>query len=282
MKFITYLYNDKKEVGVYTESGIVRLEEFTDMVDCITNMTEEKFKDINNKKPTLKHSEIKILAPITRPIHDIICVGKNYMDHILEFDSESDIDLENFKLNYFSKRSTNIRGDKEEVKARFDLDDQVDYESELAIIIGKRAKNIKREEVHDYIFGFSIFNDLSSRRIQIDHVQWFLGKSLDDYSILGPWIVTKEEFEFPLKLDISSQVNGEKRQDSNTKYMIKTIEDIIVELSSAITLEAGDIISTGTPAGVGKGFNPPKYLKDGDTVKCTIEGIGSLESKITS
>ena len=280
MKFITYMYKGKQEVGVYTESGIIRLEEYTDMVDCISNIKKEDFKEISERKASLGESEIEILAPIRRPIHDIICVGKNYMDHILEFEDESDVDLEDFKLNYFSKRASNILGDKEEVEARFDLDDNVDYESELAIIIGREAKNIKREDVYEYIFGFSIFNDLSSRRIQIDHVQWFLGKSLDNYSILGPWIVTKDEFKFPLELDIGSQVNEEKRQDSNTKYMIKSIEDIMVELSSCMTLEPGDIISTGTPAGVGKGFNPPRYLKHGDTVKCTIEGIGSLESKI--
>lgn len=278
MKFINYLYNNKQEIGVYAEDGIIRLEKFTDMLDCISTITEDDLKSIKDMAPTLKKSQVKMIAPITRPIHDIICVGKNYMDHILELDSE--VDMENFKLNYFSKRSCHILGDGEEVKARFDLDDNVDYESELAIIIGKEAKNIKREDVYDYIFGFSILNDLSSRRIQMGHGQWFLGKSLDDYSILGPWIVTKNEFTFPLELDISSQVNGEKRQDSNTKYMIKTIEDIMVELSSCMTLEAGDIISTGTPSGVGKGFNPPKYLKAGDTVTCSIEGIGSLSSKI--
>lgn len=278
MKFITYLYKEKEEVGLYSQAGIVRLENFKDMIDLIRNISEDEFESIENMTPTLDESQIKILAPITRPIHDIICVGKNYMDHILEMDSQ--VDMENFKLNYFSKRASYILGDKEDIRARFDLDENVDYESELAIIIGKEGKNIKREDVSDYIFGFSIFNDLSSRRIQNEHGQWFLGKSVDNYSILGPHIVTKDEFSFPIELDISSHVNGEKRQDSNTKHMIKTIEDIIAELSSCITLEAGDIISTGTPSGVGMGFKPPKYLKDGDRVKCTIEGIGSLENRI--
>lgn len=278
MKFVTYLYKENQEVGVYTDKGIVRLERFKDMVDLITNITEDELKTIKDRAPTLDGSEVKMLAPITRPIHDIICVGKNYIDHILELDS--DVDMENFKLNYFSKRANRILGDKEDVKVSFHLDDKVDYESELAIIIGKEAKNIKRENVYDYIFGFSIFNDLSSRKIQGDHGQWFLGKSIDNYSVLGPWIVTKDEFDFPLKIDVKSEVNGEKRQSSNTELMIKTIEDILVELSSHMTLEPGDIISTGTPSGVGMGFNPPKYLKDGDTVKCIIEGIGRLENKI--
>lgn len=278
MKFITYLYKEKQEVGVYTEAGIVRLEKFKDMIDLIENISEDEMGSMEQMTPTLEESEVKILAPITRPIHDIICVGKNYMDHILEMDSQ--VDMENFKLNYFSKRASGILGDKEDIKARFDLDENVDYESELAIIIGKEGKNIKREDVHDYIFGFSIFNDLSSRRIQNEHGQWFLGKSIDNYSIMGPYIITKDEFSFPLELNISSEVNGEIRQNSNTRNMIRTIEDIIVELSSSMTLEPGDIISTGTPSGVGMGFKPPKYLSAGDTVTCIIEGIGNLENKI--
>lgn len=280
MKFINYLYKDEEEVGVWGDEGIIRLEKFKDMIDLITKITEEELEGIKDTVPTLKESEVKILAPITRPIHDIICAGKNYMDHILEIGGN--VDIEKFKLNYFSKRACRILGDKEDVKASFHLDYRVDYESELAIIIGKEAKDIKREDVYDYIFGFSIFNDLTARKIQGDHGQWFLGKSIDNYSILGPYIVTKDEFNLPLEIDIKSEINGEKRQDSNTKQMIKTVEDILVELSSCMTLEPGDIIATGTPSGVGMGFKPPKYLKDGDIVKCIIEGIGSLENKIIS
>lgn len=278
MKLINYLYNGKEEVGVYLEDSVIRLENFKDMVDLIKNIGEEDLRNKESEYNVVNKEEVKLLSPITKPIHDIICVGKNYRDHILEMDNS--VDMENFKLNYFSKRANYILGDGAEIKARFDLDDNVDYESELAVIIGKEGKDIKREEVRDYIFGFSIFNDLSSRKIQMDHKQWFLGKSIDNYSIMGPWIVTKDEFSFPIEVNIQSKVNGELRQDSNTKYMIKDIEDIIVKLSDHMTLEPGDIISTGTPAGVGMGFNPTKYLKNGDTVECIIEGIGSLKYKI--
>ncbi|OLS02950.1 fumarylacetoacetate hydrolase family protein [Tissierella creatinophila] len=278
MKIINYLYKEREEIGIYTPKGIIRLEKFKDMIDFIKNAKEEDFEDIKKSTNIIDKSKVKIISPITRPIHDIICAGKNYRDHILEMDDF--IDMENFKLSYFSKRASYILGDGEEIKGRFDLDDNIDYESELAIIIGKEGKNIKREEVIDYIFGFSIFNDLSSRKIQMAHNQWFLGKSIDNYSIMGPWIVTKDEFTFPLEINIQSKVNGEIRQDSNTKHMIQGIEDIIVELSSHITLEPGDIISTGTPAGVGMGFTPPKYLKEGDTVECIVEGIGVLKNKI--
>lgn len=279
MKIVNYLYQGKEEIGVYTDRGIVRLEKFKDMIDFIKNAESEDFDMVKESNNILDQSEIQLLSPITKPIHDIICAGKNYKDHILEMDSV--LDMENFKLNYFGKRANRILGHGEDIEARFDLDDKVDYESELAIIIGKEGKNIKKEEVKDYIFGFSIFNDLSSRKIQTDHGQWFLGKSLDNYSIMGPWIVTIDEFEFPLELDVQSKVNGQLRQNSNTKYLIQGIEDIIVELSSHLTLEAGDIISTGTPAGVGLGFTPPKYLKSGDVVECIIEGIGVLKNKIS-
>lgn len=278
MKFINYLYKGKQEVGAYVEDKVIRLEKFEDMIDLIKNINQEDLKNMENENEGIDISEIKLLSPITRPIHDIICVGKNYADHILEMDSS--VDTDNFKLNYFSKRASHILGHGQDIQARFDLDESVDYESEFTIIIGKEGKNIKREEVEDHIFGFTIFNDLSSRRIQGDHKQWFLGKSIDNYSIMGPWIITKDEINYPIELNVQSRVNGELRQNSNTKYMIRNIEDIIVELSAHITLEAGDIIATGTPAGVGLGFKPPKYLKKGDIVECIVEGIGSLENKI--
>ncbi|WP_130806298.1 fumarylacetoacetate hydrolase family protein [Senegalia massiliensis] len=287
MKIITFLYNNKEEIGIFTNEGILNINEislsknFSDMIDFIKNSTEDDLKIIKESKPNINIDDIKLLSPIIRPVHDIICVGRNYMDHIKEINKDNEeIDLKNFKLNYFSKRANTIRSTKEDINGRFDLDSKIDYEAELAVIIGKKAKNIKRENIKEYIFGFSIFNDLTSRKIQKEHKQWFLGKSLDDYSILGPFIVTIDEFKFPIELDIQSKVNGEIRQNSNTKYMIKTIEDIIVELSSHMTLEPGDIISTGTPSGVGMGFNPPKFLKSGDIVECSIEQIGVLETRI--
>lgn len=278
MKFINYIYKEKEEVGVLLGQRLVRLEEFKDMIELIINIDQIDYKSLENQADTIELSHVKLLSPITRPIHDIICVGKNYKDHILEMDSSAE--FQNFKLNYFSKRAGFILGHGQEIKARFDLDDRVDYESELALIIGKEGKEIKRDEVIDHIFGFSIFNDLSSRRIQMDHKQWFLGKSIDNYAAMGPCIVTKDEFNFPLEINVESKVNGQIRQSSNTSYMIRDIEDIIVELSKHIRLEMGDIISTGTPAGVGMGFNPPKFLKQGDTIECIIEGIGSLENRI--
>jgi 2-keto-4-pentenoate hydratase/2-oxohepta-3-ene-1,7-dioic acid hydratase in catechol pathway len=156
----------------------------------------------------------------------------------------------------------------------------LDYEVELAVIIGKEGRNIAREEVEDYIFGYSIFNDISSRRLQREHLQWFKGKSLDTYSVLGPVIVHKSAFAYPPEVEIECRVNGEVRQHSNTNLLIHNIATIISDFSQGITLEPGDIIATGTPSGVGMGFKPPRFMKKGDLVECEIAGIGILRNRI--
>ena len=181
---------------------------------------------------------------------------------------------------YFAKRTNRILGANEEIQGRFDIDEKVDYETELAVIIGKEGKGITEERAEEYVFGYSVFNDLSSRDLQTRHGQWLMGKSLDNYTIMGPVIVDRTELPMPLELDIKSYVNGELRQNSNTKYLIKKIPGLIAELSKGITLEAGDIIATGTPAGVGMGFTPPRFLKKGDKVTCEIDRIGQLTNYI--
>ena len=224
----------------------------------------------------------KLLAPIERPVHDVLCVGVNYMAHRAEADKNLDMPATATIKGtvYFGKRATRILGDGEDVPARFDIDPDVDYESELAVIIGTGGKGISEDDAERRIFGYSVFNDLSSRRLQKTHAQWLLGKSLDGYTAMGPWIVDRTELPFPLELDIKSYVNGELRQNSNTSLLIKTVPGIIAEISRGITLDAGDIIATGTPAGVGMGFTPQKFLKSGDTVVCEIEHIGSLTNRI--
>ena len=181
---------------------------------------------------------------------------------------------------YFAKRTIRILGANEESQGRFDIDEKVDYETELAVIIGKEGKGITEEKAEEYVFGYSVFNDLSSRDLQTRHGQWLMGKSLDNYTIMGPVIVDRTELPMPLELDIKSYVNGELRQNSNTKYLIKKVPGLIAELSKGITLEAGDIIATGTPAGVGMGFTPPRFLKKGDKVTCEIDRIGQLTNYI--
>ena len=160
------------------------------------------------------------------------------------------------------------------------LVERLDYEAELAVIIGKTARNVKAKDAADYIFGYTVLNDVSARVLQTAHKQWYFGKSLDGFTPMGPCIVTADEIVFPPALHITARVNGELRQDSTTDLLITSIADIIEELSSGMTLLPGTIISTGTPSGVGMGFDPPKFLKPGDVVECAIEGIGTLRNTV--
>lgn len=275
MRFTTYSYNGEEFAGFVEDDRVYCVEGY-DMVGLIENYETIDFGAIKKEESSLGVGEVRILSPILKPIHDIICVGKNYEDHIMEMGSELP---EDFTATYFGKRATRIMGQNEEIYGRFDLDEGMDYEAELAFIIGKECKGVKKEDAMDYVFGFTIFNDVTSRIIQKKHNQWLRGKSFDQYSVMGPYIVTKDEVDHS-NLDIRSYVNDELRQNSNTKHMIIKIEEIIEELSSGMTLEAGDIISTGTPEGVGMGFKPPKFLKAGDCVRCEVEGLGSLTSII--
>ena len=225
--------------------------------------------------------EIRIVSPIPEPDQDIICLGINYMDHAAEsarFQKEEFARPE--KAIYFSKRVNRTNDPDGIIPAHKNLTNQLDYEAELAVIIKKDAKDVKPEEVKDYIFGYTIMNDVSAREVQTEHKQWYFGKSLDGFTPLGPCIMTVDSTAFPPVLKLQSKVNGELRQDSNTGLFIHGIEEVICELTKGMTLKAGTIIATGTPAGVGMGFVPPKFLKTGDVVECIIEGIGILKNTV--
>lgn len=285
MKFIKYQHNNINQIGILDESErkVINLEDYSsDMITLIEEFTLDDIKKISNLQQStngIPIEQVKILAPIQKPIHDIICVGVNYLDHRAESKNVvGDVSL--MQTVYFSKRATIMSGPNDLIDNHFNLDTELDYEVELAIIIGKTGTNIKKEDVEDYIFGYTIFNDFSARSLQRDHLQWYRGKSLDSFSAIGPVIVHKSQLPLPLELMISSKVNGEERQNSNTSLMIADINQLVSEISQGITLEPGDIIATGTPAGVGMGFMPPKYLKSQDTITCMIEGIGILENKI--
>ena len=227
-------------------------------------------------------TDVKILSPIPVPLQDVICLGLNYTEHAEEaaaYAKEAFTSKDRYPV-YFAKRVNHSPADGDPVPAYADLVDSLDYEAELAVIIGKDVKGISPEEVPGCIFGYTILNDFSARNLQTRHTQWYLGKSLDGYTPMGPCIVTADEFSFPPRLRISSRVNGELRQDSTTDMLIFGIDHIISDLSRAMTLKAGTIISTGTPKGVGMGFDPPRFLHAGDTVTCEIEGIGTLTNTI--
>ncbi len=300
MKFVNFVLEGKKQIGLIRseedkdilypiDNYLSSLDDYKgqarDMLYAIKCLNEDgilKLDDyINNSSLALDLDKVKILTPIENPIRNIFCLGKNYLDHALEIKGlrGSEDDLPKFPI-YFSKLADPPIGDLDDIRAYGELTDKLDYEVELAVIIGKDGRDIAKEEAEDYIFGYTIANDISVRNLQRKHGQWFKGKSLDTHCPIGPWIVHKSLIPFPVNLNIKSYVNEELRQNSNTEHLIFDIPYIISDLSKGMTLRAGDIILTGTPAGVGLGFDPFKFLKPGDKVTCEIEKIGSLTNYI--
>ena len=277
MKFVTYLLDGAERVGLlHADETAVHPLPCRDMLELI----ESGFRP-EEAGEAIPLSTVKLLAPIPRPRQDVICLGINYKAHAdeaeqysTEFKKERPIPI------YFSKRVTEAVGPEGFIESHPGLVERLDYEAELALIIGKTARNVPAEQAAEYIFGYTVLNDVSARVLQTSHKQWYFGKSLDGFTPIGPCIVTADEIPFPPKLKISASVNGELRQDSTTDLLITGIADIIAELSSGMTLLPGTIIATGTPSGVGMGFDPPKFLKSGDTVECAIEKIGTLRNTV--
>ncbi|OOE12210.1 fumarylacetoacetate hydrolase family protein [Fictibacillus arsenicus] len=260
----------EKEMPHTLLNGIQQGEEFTSAVQDLVNSA--KAADY-----TYPLEEIQLLAPIPRPSKNVFCIGKNYRDHAIEMGSEADIPED---IMVFSKAPTAVIGHGEGIPSHANITDQLDYEGELAVVIGKTGTGISKAEAMDYVFGYTIINDITARDLQQKHKQFLLGKSLNGTCPMGPWIVHHSEISNPENLMIETKVNGEVRQKGNTSDFIFDIRTMIAELSKGMTLEAGDIIATGTPAGVGKGMKPPVFLKAGDTIEITIEGIGTLRNEI--
>lgn len=290
MKLLTYGYQNKVYTGVLNPAGdgvipiLLDGQPIEDMVGLIASLPLQSLltvcQNLDGKSVPLKDT-VK-MAPIPHPKQDIICLGINYMAHAVESAryKEEAFGGERPYPVYFSKRVNEAVADGDNIDGHFDIVDSLDYEVELAVVIGKDVKNISREDAFDAVLGYTILNDVSARNLQTAHKQWYFGKSLDNFTPIGPWIVTKDEFENPPKLAIRSYVNGEIRQDSSTDLLIFDIPYVISQLSQGMTLKAGTIIAMGTPAGVGMGFTPPKFLKAGDEVICEIEGIGRITNHI--
>jgi len=228
---------------------------------------------------TLEQGAVRILAPIPRPRKNVMCVGWNYLEHFQEGERirQSGQDLPSHPV-FFTKAPTAVNGPHDAVPLDPRVSDKMDWEVELGVIIGKPGKNIAEELAYDHVFGYTVVNDISARDLQRAHGgQWFKGKSLDGTCPMGPWIATAD-FLDPNDLRLTCRVNGEIKQESSTRFMYFKISRLIAELSRGMTLEPGDIISTGTPPGVGFARNPPEYLKPGDVVETEIEGIGRLRN----
>ena len=288
MKFVTYINDGESGVGVLNaaETSVIPAAE----LGLEAKTMNELINELRGGLPTipaevkeLALSDIKLDAAIPEPKQDIICLGLNYRDHAEEATrADAVFDVQRGDAVYFAKRLQRAVAPGGTIDGHFDICDSLDYEVELGVVLGKDAKNVKAADAAEYIFGYTIINDVSARNLQTRHKQWYFGKSLDDFTPIGPCIVSAEKLGAMPELDIRCYVNGELRQNSNTRMMIFDIPYIIEELSAGMTLKAGTVIATGTPSGVALGMEPSvrEYLKSGDVIRCEIEGIGVLENTI--
>lgn len=229
----------------------------------------------------LQVSDVRVEAPLPLPRRNLWCVGRNYHAHAKELSTsvfkDNDANPDSWPI-VFTKVPECVVGPFDDVLVPIGVSDAIDYEAELAVVIGTGGKNIARADAMKHVFGYTVVNDVTARDVQMRHQQWDMGKSFDTFCPMGPWIVTADEFS-GTKTRVRCWVNGELRQDGPTENMIFDIPTLIETISRGITLYPGDIIATGTPAGVGMGMIPPQYLKAGDVVRVEIEGLGAIENK---
>lgn len=292
MRFVTFQIKKDTKVGLELPGkGIIDLAKANKafpktMVEVICSYKKilpQLKKIIKQKKIHYTHKQVKILSPIPVPVRDIICVGKNYAEHAKEVQKSSYSTLQSPNTVpeqpiIFTKATTSVIGPNEAIQLKNDPTNSTDYEGELAVIIGKEAKNISQSKAFDIIFGYTILNDVTARKMQNNHKQWFLGKSPDTYCPMGPSIITQDEIKDINKVELKTFVNGEQRQHGIVQDMVFNIPYLIETITKTMTLVPGDIIATGTPSGVGIGFEPAKFLKSGDKVKVEIQPIGKLEN----
>ena len=235
----------------------------------------ERLKGLLREKrlKTLPAAGVRLGPPVAPP-RQIICLGKNYRDHAQEFDAK----VPQHPV-YFSKSPGSLCGPGDPIRLRPGME-RVDGEAELALVIGRRARDIQEGDALAHVAGYTVFNDVTDRDLQKSRLQWFFAKSVDSFGPLGPWLVTRDEVKRPHALGIRQRVNGEVLQDSKTSKMIFRIEQVLADLSRVMTLEPGDVISTGTPGGIGSARRPPAVLHDGDVVECEIDGIGVLRNPV--
>ncbi|HLW03524.1 MAG TPA: fumarylacetoacetate hydrolase family protein [Ktedonobacterales bacterium] len=293
MRLATYRADDGPRLGVIVGeqildvSALVGLRQVTDMLSLIDlgaeglarlrqDLEVENGPILQRQNAAHNLADVHLLAPIQRPRKNIFCMGQNYADHAAEHGAAVAA-----APILFSKATTTVNGPYDPIEIDPAVSDRLDWEVELGVIIGRAGKNIPAERALDYVFGYTVINDISARDLQFRHKQWFKGKSLDGSCPMGPWIVTADEIPDPHALNLRLRVNGVTKQDANTSLMVFNLPAIIEALSAGLTLEPGDIIATGTPAGVGDARTPPEYLQPGDVVEAEIDGIGTLRNPVT-
>jgi 2-keto-4-pentenoate hydratase/2-oxohepta-3-ene-1,7-dioic acid hydratase in catechol pathway len=299
MKLLTYKTQDTEpRLGFIHNNKVIDMQDFGDIsnfplpndmlelidmgfeiiaeiIEMITETPENFFEEI-----AYEMNEVTILAPIEKPRKNIIGIGLNYTEHVAE--SARTLDTTGklpTKPIIFSKPPTTVTATNTEIIKNTKLTSQLDWECELAVIISKKGKYVSKSEALDYVFGYTVINDISARDCRREG-QWIVSKGQDTFAPMGPYLVTKDEIENPHNLNLSLKVNGVEKQNSNTKFMLFNINDLIEDLSIVFTLEPGDIIATGTPAGVCAGREPQEWLHNGDVVEATVEGIGTIVNTV--
>ena len=290
MKLVTYLFQGVEQVGVIAADPdkMVPIHalgfaagDMNAFIDELGGSIPADLAARADAADGVPLAACSLLAPIPRPRQDVVCLGVNYYEHRDET-LASNIKYDG-ALNapiYFSKRVNEAVAPGGEIQSHADFVTKLDYEVELAVILGRDAKDVAEDQAEQYILGYTILNDVSARDLQAAHQQWYFGKSLDGFTPMGPWIVTRDAFAWPPKVDIRSYVNGQLRQSNNTALMMTGIGAAISQLSRGVTLKAGTIIATGTPSGVGMAMDPPQFMVPGDVVRCEIDGIGALENTV--
>lgn len=300
MKLLTYKIKDSDEqrLGFIHNNQVIDMEDFgeisnfplpssmLELIDMGFELIEELNDMIAETEPAFfeeigyEMDEVTFLAPIPKPRKNIIGIGLNYTEHVAE--SARTLDTTGKlpqKPIIFSKPPTTVTATNTEVIKNTKLTSQLDWEVELAVVIGKKGKYVPKADAMDYVFGYTVINDISARDCRREG-QWIVSKGQDTFAPMGPILVTKDEIENPHNLNLSLKVNGVEKQNSNTKFLLFNINDLIEDLSTVFTLEPGDIIATGTPAGVGAGRDPQEWLHDGDVIEATVEGIGTLVNTV--
>lgn len=286
MRFVTYQTGaDDPRPGVLVEDGVVDISAVAPSLLALIEMGDaglQQVRDtVGSAATTLPVSDVALLAPIPRPRKNVMCVGMNYVAHAYE-SARARGRPETLPPHpvFFTKAVTAVNHPEGLVPYDASVSEQIDWEVELAVVIGRTGKNIPEAEALDYVWGYTIVNDVSARDLQDQHQQFFKGKSLDGSCPMGPAIVTADEVGDPHNLRLTLRVNGETRQDSNTNDLIFNIPTLLATLSRGLTLEAGDILATGTPSGVGMGMHPPTYLRPGDVMEAEIEKLGVLRNRV--
>ncbi len=286
MKFITFSRHGEERPGLWLGDG--RIVDLSLVAPSVLAIIQDGKSSVDAARrmaadgaPVISAEGVTLLAPIPHPRKNVFCVGRNYVDHVAEgaraMGTETKLPI---VPQFFTKAPTAVNAPGAPVRLDPGLTKLLDYEVELAVVIGKAGRDIPAERAYEHVFGYTIANDVTARDLQRRHDQWFKGKSLDTTLPLGPWIVDAEEIGDPTTLELSLTVNGEERQRAKASQMIFDIPAIIASLSAGLTLEPGDIIATGTPSGVGFAMDPPQGLKDGDVVVARIDRIGELTSPI--